>query len=597
MKQRPLLFRTASIFCILCALCSLFLLAGCDNENVGSDVTDTNTSTTADETTETAAPENDTDEVILVKDGRSDLKLVRCYGAQKLRDGVISIQKKIKQFTNVEIPIVDFDEITESDFCIVVGRDENFPETQSLLDKNGYGTYGFYYQNNRLFILGATDELNEKALNKFLTALNASVTADKDMILKINEIESEFVFGNWLENVPHPTMEIDEVIDCNDSTFMLLKRVASQSMFDSYIEQLKKTDYQQVQQNEIKNMRFVTYQNSDGQIMVSFDAYSKNMKIICERFSITSAIPNVKPETGYTKLTENKLSVLSLNYAASCTVTNAGGLSLVFTLEDGRYVIVDGGYKADSSGLYNYLVDNNVRTDGVTIAAWILTHDHYDHIGAFRQFVEQYGKKVTCEYLISNTVPASYETSKEGATANISDMSRYASKFINKAKIIKPHAGQKIYFCNVEFEMLYTHEELYPRRAAWINETSLAFHVKVGDNKILVTGDAELQAIDKMILMYGEALKSDVLQLPHHGYTNIQQAFFDYVSPKCLIWPSNEATKALRVANSWHNGLYQKLIDRCDACYVADGEVEILTLPYRFGDQLQSYTMDFQTRR
>jgi hypothetical protein len=33
----------------------------------------------------------------------------------------------------------------------------------------------------------------------------------------------------------------------------------------------------------------------------------------------------------------------------------------------------------------------------------------------------------------------------------------------------------------------------------------------------LVTGDAELQAIDKMILMYGEALKSDVLQVSHHG--------------------------------------------------------------------------------
>lgn len=594
MTHSKLLLRTVTLICLLCALCALLVLASCKPEDPTPTETDSAQET---ESTAPTTPAPDENGLALVKNGASNFKLVRCYGTQALRDGVTSIQRKVKQFTGVELPIVDADEITENDYCIVVGKNDDIPETKAVLDQKGYGNYGFYYQNKKLMILGATDTLNEKALNKFLTALNASLTKEKDMILKMGSIESEFVHNAWLEDVPHPTVEIDDVIDCNDSTFMLLKRGAQLSAYEAYVAQMAQSHYKLAQQNEINGVRFATYQSEKGQIMVSYAPTTHLFKIVCESFKTTSPIPNIAPETGYTKLTENKLSVMSLNYVASCTATDAAGLSLVLTLEDGRYIIIDGGYKADASGLYNYLVDNNKRSDGVTIAAWILTHSHSDHYSAFDSFANAYGKKVNCQYLISNTIPADYKPSKESNDTKISDMSRYLSKFANKdTKFIKPHAGQKLYFCNVELEMLYTHEELYPNKVAWINEASLAFHVKVGGQKILVMGDAELQAIDRMTTMYGSALKSDVLQIPHHGYTKIQQNFFDLVDAPVLIWPSNQETVNLRSSASWCSGLYKRLLENCDVCYVADGTVEILTLPYTFGTQYETYTMDFSKR-
>lgn len=594
MTSPKTLLRIVILLCLFCAFCSLLMLAGCIPEDPAMTELE---STLGTESLQPTTPAPDTNGLVLIQNGVSEFKLVRCYGAQALKDGVTSIQNKIKQFTGVELPIVDADEITENDYCIVVGKNDDIPETKAILNEKGYGSYGFYYQNKKLMILGATDTLNEKALNKFLTALNASLTKEKDMILKMGEIESEFVYNNWLTDVPHPTVGIDEVVDCNDSTFMLLKRSAQLSAYEAYIAQMEQSNYSLAQNNEINGVRFATYQNENGQIMVSYAPATYLLKIICERFDITSPIPNVIPETDYSKLMENKLSVMSLNYVASTTANDGGGLSLVLTLEDGRYIIVDGGYKADASGLYNYLVDNNKRSDGVTIAAWILTHSHYDHYGAFDSFANTYGKKVNCQYLVSNTIPANYKPSKESNDTKLSDMRRYLSKFANNdTKFIKPHAGQKLYFCNVELEILYTHEELYPNKIAWVNEASLAFHVKVGDQKILVMGDAELQAIDRMTMMYGSALKSDMLQIPHHGYTKIQQSFFDLVDASVLIWPSSQTTVDVRSAANWRDGLYKRLLEKCDVCYVADGTVEILTLPYTFGTQYETYTMDFTKR-
>ena len=55
-------------------------------------------------------------------------------------------------------------------------------------------------------------------------------------------------------------------------------------------------------------------------------------------------------------------------------------------------------------------------------------------------------------------------------------------------------------------------------------------------------------------------------------------------------------TADLRNKSTWRNGIYLRLTQSVDEWYAADGEVEILLLPYRAGGPQESYTMDFEKR-
>ena len=80
----------------------------------------------------------------------------------------------------------------------------------------------------------------------------------------------------------------------------------------------------------------------------------------------------------------------------------ATGLSYIITLEDGRFVVFDGGgissNNIEHDVLWNALKTLYVKIYGRTptesepihIAAWILTHNHWDHCYAFQCITEDF---------------------------------------------------------------------------------------------------------------------------------------------------------------------------------------------------------------
>ena len=106
----------------------------------------------------------------------------------------------------------------------------------------------------------------------------------------------------------------------------------------------------------------------------------------------------------------------------------------------------------------------------------------------------------------------------------------------------------------------------------------------------------ELRAVSLLNALYGSNLKSDVFQINHHGYSDIPETFFENVNASIALWPTSQTTADLRNKSTWRNGLYLRLTQSVDEWYAADGEVEILILPYRAGGPQESYTMDFEKR-
>jgi len=83
------------------------------------------------------------------------------------------------------------------------------------------------------------------------------------------------------------------------------------------------------------------------------------------------------------------------------------------------------------------------------------------------------------------------------------------------------HTGEIIQIVDVTVEVLCTPDVLNEINAAELNKdsnnASIVTRLNVDGLKILMPGDASLLAWEYMADTYGSALKSDILQVPHHG--------------------------------------------------------------------------------
>ena len=117
------------------------------------------------------------------------------------------------------------------------------------------------------------------------------------------------------------------------------------------------------------------------------------------------------------------------------------------------------------------------------------------------------------------------------------------------------HTGQKLYFRNVELEILYTHEDMYPWSIEYFNDTSTVARIKTystdgsGITKDMTPtstslwlGDAQMRASKVMRATYGQYLKSDIVQVSHHGAVGCEWELYQLTDPTYLLWPNSRET-------------------------------------------------------
>ena len=600
---------------LVLALTLLFALAACRTGGNGGEPTGTgaepNTTGTgtADGGSTTSTGEPDTGEtaeptghlLAIVENGSSDFKIVNVGSNNAgIAGSAKRIQTMIYAATKVRLPIVEPMEVGENDRVIVTGTGGHFDAVTKVTREIGVGEYGYCLRDNILMVVGCSDSTVETALSRFLSALTSSAKGNS-LHLEVGERGVFFNKAGWLSNVPRIEKNYQSVYECGRGAYMLYYRATTEDHCTE-LENLLTAhgDFTRTQGGVSESgNRTATYVREDGEVSYLWRNSDKVLQVFyqCYDDSVV-AIPASAPETGYTKLGDTKLAVLPLNYTGhkdSYDPTDCNGLSMVLTLEDGRFIVIDGGYRTDAHGLYNYLNDHNQRADGITIAAWVLTHGHGDHIGAFEEFVPTYGDSVTCEYLISNALPAGVTTTKEKSSSSLLiGLEAYARKFRGSTtKILQLHAGQSVWFCNTELRMLMTHETYYPSVPDYLNETSLVFQLRTDGQTVLVTADCELGENDKLISIWGSELKADIYQINHHGYSGVTSELLALVDPDVALWPTSESTASVRRRNAWYTDLDQ----RVDLCIVADGDAVILTLPYRKGIPSETYQMHFDKRK
>ncbi len=402
-------------------------------------------------------------------------------------------------------------------------------------------------------LIGKTLVLNAWSLNGVRQAeamfekLAASDCWNGDLSLPA-EFSYVGTIGDTVEGIPDPDgVTLKSAYRGLDKTLEAVWINASAEKFTAYGTKLQGEGYGLYQKNKIADNLFAIWTKDDVAVYVSYFPSDGTLRVISETYT---DLPETEAET-LTKITQTKLTQLSLYDNDGYHHNNDGnfGMGYVFTLEDGSYFIVDGGGNwhndegDDAKMLYEFLQNNNEREDKkIVIAGWLFTHEHWDHVTNFIRFTSLYGKDVTLERVYWNFAQ-NYEHYEGGG--NYGAM-QTAFKSYPGCKVMKVHAGQSFWVRNINLEILYTHETLNPYPLMDFNDTSTVFRVKVGDRTVLFPGDISTQAVSDTAVtvvykLYGEALKSDILQVGHHGWNGGSNDIYKAVAPKIALWPVEES--------------------------------------------------------
>jgi beta-lactamase superfamily II metal-dependent hydrolase len=103
---------------------------------------------------------------------------------------------------------------------------------------------------------------------------------------------------------------------------------------------------------------------------------------------------------------------------------------------------------------------------------------------------------------------------------------------------IKVHSGDTFDFIGLKMKVLSSYEDWIDEKTDnLLNNGSVVFKLYGNEESILFCGDIQSAEIGKYLMEnYKDELKSDYLQVPHHGNNSMGDEFYKLVSPKVAFF-------------------------------------------------------------
>lgn len=211
-------------------------------------------------------------------------------------------------------------------------------------------------------------------------------------------------------------------------------------------------------------------------------------------------------------------------------------MSYVLTSPSGKVLVVDGGNTGDADYLRQ-----EIWVRGGHVDLWLLTHCHDDHYSALLEIMNN-PHGVTVEQVCYHFPPQSWVDCVEPLRKPKNDQI-YA--FLEQHRIFCPliFEGDILDFDGMKIEVLndplvfQQFSEPSPNNGPSVNDTSLVYRFTFPNGKTaLFLGDLGLRAGNLLAKRYGEALKSDIVQMAHHGQDGVGENVYQLIRPKVCMW-------------------------------------------------------------
>ena len=497
-----------------------------------------------------------------------------------------------------------FSKITDADPVatkeLIIGK-VNRAEYQAIIEKLDANEYAISIKGDKVILAAWNNKAMQVCISDFEKLLKD--VRESSGGIKVWNLPGEFyakgvAVDAWETDFPRPdeaeNIELTRSINANDDSlqFTYTGEGVSLEAFKAYCQKLTASGYTVVWENEIEGSGFKSLVNSEKGIVLHviydnykyesnyFDPvkqaeeganyldYEKAIRVTSSPIdSITLPDSSIlTPNPTYTKVADSTVTAIGYTHAYV-------GMCYIIRLEDGRFIIYDSGNGGCEGMIWNALVNLHTEAYGsapsasnpIHVAAWIITHSHTDHKYGAKNLLKNYGtsKLFKMDYLIG-TFPATSELYSSGGVAqDIAEMGSageieswqalVSNGGAGSFKFIKAFTGQRLYFANLEIEILMTYED-HPSVIHNSNETSTVTRLTIETTNAakgaattaantartttaIFLGDALRYQSRYLCNMYGDYLQSDIVQLAHHGNLGCESELYATIRPSVVLWP------------------------------------------------------------
>ncbi len=216
------------------------------------------------------------------------------------------------------------------------------------------------------------------------------------------------------------------------------------------------------------------------------------------------------------------------------------GQMMSFLLETaaGSLIVVDGGRWEDG----DYLMEN-IRARGGRISAWFLTHAHTDHVGALLKLLtdeyEGTDTGITIDHIYYNFADLDWYMVHE-----LGDIGTAGSilSYLDEIPAEKRQTVEKGDVITIDDVTVTVMNDRYEPDAEHVgerdgNDASIAYRMVVNDVSILFLGDLQKLGGEWLLAETNGDLKSDLVQMAHHGQNGVEEDVYQAIAPSVCLWP------------------------------------------------------------
>ncbi|MBQ7036261.1 MAG: MBL fold metallo-hydrolase [Clostridia bacterium] len=308
----------------------------------------------------------------------------------------------------------------------------------------------------------------------------------------------------------------------NLENFILSKKEnASSHEFDAKVTEYKEKGFSVA----FENGCFKVLTNGEETVNISLKGKKSTLRIISEKG--VNVPPSATPveEKCDTLLTQMKTIFFSCD----------NGMCYIIRLADGSFVIIDGGVGTfDEPEHFLEILNAQKMGDGVPlIRAWFITHPHRDHFGLFEVLMETHRGDFLLDTLIYNWPDKDYAQHR-GNTTRFDEIAEKHEGF----SVITGRTGYTFTYGENVFEILFSPDDILPKKLGNVNDTSLVIRHTYKDKTILYLSDVMTPSAEIILEECREkTLRADILQVAHHGFWGASDDLYRVIRPKTLLWP------------------------------------------------------------